>query len=644
MGLSRTYRLVEGGLVALFFIQAARVVFASLLAMTRAALNTGQVDLLFVNGHLFLVVALVMPWFAPRLRTVLPATLSMSAIVVAFCRVAIAIQIPAVQLYAGLAVLGAGGVYFASLLRANWRSWIAVWIAGLTVDQLFRARDTFDLSLRAWVELPVRGVNFAVPWIVFQLVLSLALVVASRLARRSARTEPYEPAFLSMWGGLAFGGFLAVELIALAMPNVVARWASVPYAGLVPWLAAVTALPLLPSVRRLMGETLGLFADRLRGWVWLALLLMLIVVGNRLTGLGAAGAVTVAQLMAVLLLWWIPGPADPQEIEQVGPSFSVGLFAMVGLVYAYSLAFEYASVLPWLRDQGLVVVLLAAGLLGLPRLLWRESDPWLARSAMPRGVAVTFVAPVFVAGLLLGGLNGDHVSRPLGNTLRVATYNLNSGYDADGQFQLELAARTIEASLADVVLLQEVDTGRPLSYGADQVQFLARRLGMTSAFVPTVEQVHGLAILSRWPLDVSSLALSGSGEQLAALGGRLVDPATGRAVLFVCTRLAPAEEEERLQQLALLVGFVGDASPVVLAGDLGAPPDDQVYRQLVFSGFADPDTVLGIERGYTYPAHNPTVRHDYVLFRDLVPLDSRQVDSLASDHRLVVVEVGWPQP
>jgi len=37
--------------------------------------------------------------------------------------------------------------------------------------------------------------------------------------------------------------------------------------------------------------------------------------------------------------------------------------------------------------------------------------------------------------------------------------HINGGYDAAQNFQLEVIARTIEASLADVVVLQEVGCG-----------------------------------------------------------------------------------------------------------------------------------------------------------------------------------------
>ncbi len=378
--------------------------------------------------------------------------------------------------------------------------------------------------MRLWLDIPVAGLTIRIPWIVIQIGVALVAVAVSRLARGSARRETYEPAYLTAWGGLALGAFFAVETLVLAMPNVISRWAGVSYAGLVPWLLLVTALSLMPFVRHLMGETMAMFDDRLGGVVWLLLMVMLLVVGNRLPGLGAAGALIIAQFMAALLVWWMPSPPDPAEVEQVGPSMSLAMAVFIVLVYAYSVTLEYAAVGEWLKGQGLIVLLIAAAVVALPRLFWREEDPWLLHPGLPRGVALAFIAPIVVLGLIVSGLGVDPVPPPLGTTLRIATYNINRGYDAVGAFQLELVARTIEASHADVVLLQEVDAGSPASYGIDEVQYLARRLDMSQAFLPTTEQVRGLAVLSRWPLSSRAGALfPGTGEQDGALSVSIRD-------------------------------------------------------------------------------------------------------------------------
>ena len=535
MAPSRVFRLVEGSLVALFFFQAARAVFAVLLRLLQTALIASQVDLVTANAHLFFVGALVLLWLVPRQRRRLPVLMMLTAIGAGAARVGLPVQLPLIRFYSGLLVFVLSAVYFASLIRANYRTWIAALVMGLTLEQLLRARDTFDLTLHAVTNLPVGDLRLLrMPMAVLQIVVLVIMVGISVMARRSAHREPYEPANVTSLGGLAFGGFVALHLCVLGLPNVMARWAEVPYAVLVPWVILATVLPMLPASRRVVGEALGVFDDRLRGWVWLFLFLLMLMVGNRLRGLGAAGALIIAQFMAVMLLWWIPRPLEPQDIEQVGPSLSLGLSGCTVLVYAYSLAFEIGEAVRFLNGQGITILLVAGGMVGLPRLLWREDDPWMQPSLLPRGFAAVLSAPAVVFGLVLSGSVAPPLPSPMDQDVRVATYNINGGYDAQGVFQLEQVARAIEVSGADIVAIQEADTGRPLSYGVDEIEYLARRLGMYQAYQPTVEHVRGVAILSRWPVaGHTGVLLPSMAEQMGAIQVRVVDPATGRELSLI---------------------------------------------------------------------------------------------------------------
>jgi endonuclease/exonuclease/phosphatase (EEP) superfamily protein YafD len=55
------------------------------------------------------------------------------------------------------------------------------------------------------------------------------------------------------------------------------------------------------------------------------------------------------------------------------------------------------------------------------------------------------------------------------------------------------------------------------------------------------------------------------------------------------------------------------------------------------AGFSDPFLESGFEPLPTDPAESPTKRIDYVWLRGLRASDARVLDSLASDHRMVVV-------
>lgn len=644
MSLGRTYRLGEASLTLLFFLQSLRLATGRLLLEAERAVGAGALDQATILLATALAIAVGVPAFSSRRKTALPETISVSAIVVALARMVAAIQLPTVQAVAALVAVAAGGVYLASLLRANRQTWLLAWIVSLSLDQLMHAYDTFDLSLRSWLEVRMAGVEAFIPWLAMQAVLSAVVIVLSRLARGEARHEPYRPARLTAAGGAALGGFLALEMVALAVPGVLARWTLVSRAGIAPLVLLATVLPLLPAVRRQVGGLLHVFDERVQGLVWVIVLMLLVAAGNRSTGPGAVLALSLAQMMAVMLLWQLFVPVEPgsEGVDRTGWTVTLGLAAYVVLVGGYSLASAGEIALPVLQGQATTILLAAAALLGVPRLLTgRGEAPWSTTGRTPVVLLGGFVVPVLALIALLAFPSPGQPEMDGARTLRVATYNLNGGYDTAGYFALEAAAQTIEAARPDVVLLQEADVGRPISYSVDEVAYLARRLGMHETFFPAPGRERGLAVLSAWPLnDVSGVALS-STDADAVLAARI---STGESpdVTVVDAALSPATDDEQLRQLAVLLGMFGEGEAVVVGGTLVPPEQSLPYQQLTLRGFVDPVAALRVGPGDTYPASDPTERRDYLLAQGMVPLDARQVDSQASDHRLFVIELGWP--
>ncbi|NDJ35909.1 MAG: hypothetical protein GYB64_14730 [Chloroflexi bacterium] len=643
--MSRVYRVIEGSLVTLFVLQAMRVVFGILFSVTGLALREERIGLVIVYPYLALVAAIVVPWFVPRARRALPELLSISAILAAAARCFVALPGPSVRLYAGIVVIAFGAVYFVSLLRANRNIWVSVVVAGIALDQLLRAYDTYDISLRLGLTVTVDGDPYLLFWLAIQIALSVFLLVVSRLARGRAKEEPYNPGYLSVVGGLGFGSLLALQLIVLAVPNVIARWSGMPVAAIVPWLLLATVLALMPAMRRTIGDLIGTFDEGLQGFVWMFLFVLLVIVGNRFDGVVAAGSLVVAQFMAMMLLWWIPEPYDPVEVDQVGPTLSLGLVSLVLVMVLYSVVVQSETGLAGIEGGSVVAVGVGAVLASLPRLFWREEDPWLPdRAALPTGLVPVFILPVLVLSLLLTTSQADPPFVAPAGTFRVATFNLNGGYNDINQFRLELAAVTIERSLADVVILQEADVGRPVGFGADQVEYLARYLDMYHIYQPTADQTFGMAILSRWPIfEPGGEAFPGPGDQGGVVRGLIQNPQTGTLVWLYGADIPAGDERTRLEHYAVLIAAIGETSQVILAGDFNATEEDIIYEQLMAEGFSDPNEVLQAGAGYTYPARAPSLRYDYVLTRGLNVIDTRQVvGPPASDHRLVVVEVGWP--
>jgi endonuclease/exonuclease/phosphatase (EEP) superfamily protein YafD len=103
------------------------------------------------------------------------------------------------------------------------------------------------------------------------------------------------------------------------------------------------------------------------------------------------------------------------------------------------------------------------------------------------------------------------------------------------------------------------------------------------------------------------------------------------------------DDEDTLTQIFEALDFIGDASPAAFGGDFNAEPDEEVPQSVLAAGFEDPFAVYGDDPTYySDPAIEPHKRIDFVWVRDLEVVDGWVSESLASDHRMVVVEVIWP--
>jgi endonuclease/exonuclease/phosphatase (EEP) superfamily protein YafD len=179
------------------------------------------------------------------------------------------------------------------------------------------------------------------------------------------------------------------------------------------------------------------------------------------------------------------------------------------------------------------------------------------------------------------------------------------------------------------------------SYCADNAYFLARRLAMNIVYLPTVEHLTGIALLYKGqevpqastlvdslqePTGVVHAALTWNGKDLHAYGIWL-----------------GLSDEDTIRQIEQALAFIGERSPASFGGDFNARSDEPEIALIRDAGFADPFATLGIDPApLTSPAFEPDSRIDYVWVRGLVPVKAWVSDSLASDHRMVVVEVAQP--
>lgn len=242
--------------------------------------------------------------------------------------------------------------------------------------------------------------------------------------------------------------------------------------------------------------------------------------------------------------------------------------------------------------------------------------------------------------------------------VRVATFNIHHAVGTDDRLDLDRVAADIRETRADVIGLQEVDNHwSSRSDDADQAAELARRLDMHYVYGANLDldpvtpgsprRQYGTAVLSKWPIRSwrnTLLPRPRGGEQRGLL--EAVIKARGSYMRFAVTHLQHNNAEERLAQSEAIGSLLDEsAEPVVLVGDLNAPPGAPELAP-VETRFHDAWELGGVpgDPGYTYDAETPHARIDYVKVSPGLPVSNAVVyESVASDHLPFAADVLLPR-
>lgn len=195
---------------------------------------------------------------------------------------------------------------------------------------------------------------------------------------------------------------------------------------------------------------------------------------------------------------------------------------------------------------------------------------------------------------------------------------------------------------ADVVVLQELDVLVGRTGSVDQPRVLADALGYAYAFAASLEfdgGDFGMAVLSRLPFSAArriSLLSEGAHEPRIALDVTLCAGPRSLRVVDVHADFVASVNTASLAALGEAVGSTLEA-PTILAGDLNATPESQGVQALQ-ERTATFDALSTWDPGPT----RDDERIDYVLVSPaLVVTDAQRIESQASDHRPLWVEVGF---
>ncbi|MEL6150935.1 MAG: hypothetical protein AAFR56_15010, partial [Chloroflexota bacterium] len=439
---AQLFRILESSLLMLFFVQAlrfligtyySRVASASLVsflqpeAIPQVIDSPGFVDPAVVTQEItFLIYMLFVPVFAVfigRFRLFL----IFAVLFTAGGRTLMVADTDISGATASALAVGGGLFYIAMIARHRPTTFPYMFLVAFAADQLFRAAgDTLDPS---WAQayFPVQlGLFF----------VAVILSVGNYIAQRRSSTR--ERGLVTFWGGFGFGALLFLQIALLSLPNAIAGRARVDYTTIVPILVIATLLPIMGSTRMFARQIIGLFDVTVRGWVWLLLTALMLVLGTRFEGIISGLGFVVAQFTASMIWWWIIRPQGERERNVSGLWIFFGVLVFALLLTFDFFTFEYAyvtnvattipalndilneTVIPLLRGfrgLGFAVILLAAFIATMPIIFTQKRIAWRGGGSVFSNILrVTIIAGAAVGGgylaappLVQGLANADQI-------------------------------------------------------------------------------------------------------------------------------------------------------------------------------------------------------------------------------------------
>lgn len=245
--------------------------------------------------------------------------------------------------------------------------------------------------------------------------------------------------------------------------------------------------------------------------------------------------------------------------------------------------------------------------------------------------------------------------------LRALSYNIHKGFTQwNSQFVLHEIKKAIQATNADIVLLQEV-VGDHQKLSAEisnwptegQFEFLADSIWPHFAYGKNAvfpSRHHGNAILSRFPIlkweniDLSNYRL----EKRGLLHAEILLPAENRTLhLFnVHLDLTHIGRKRQLKKIIERIETsIGNQDPFLLAGDFndwGQAATPWLAEHHVHESFL----VLNGAHAQTFPSFFPRLHLDRAYYRSLKPLKAEVLHtapwSKLSDHLPIFLEFELP--
>ncbi|NHK31847.1 MAG: endonuclease/exonuclease/phosphatase family protein [Asgard group archaeon] len=341
-------------------------------------------------------------------------------------------------------------------------------------------------------------------------------------------------------------------------------------------------------------------------------------------------------------------------VRKIGGGFLIGIFIFIITIFGYifTIAYDYIPIVgPFFRDKHWFVMMFVALEVVLPMLIVKKESinftTTFSPSKLRKKILVSIIGVIFI-GTIVSAIATSPFPReqPGTPTFKVVTFNIQQGYDIEGNLNFSGILADLRRIDADIIGLQESDTCRISSGNGDIVRFLANKLHLYSYFGPlTVTGTFGIALLSKYPIiNTQTHFMYSEGEQTATIEAQITIQTTTYNV-FV-THFGE-DEYDKLKQAEKIVEITTGKSNTILLGDFNFRPWTEQYN-LTTTVLNDAWLIVwptGIDdlgyNGLTNDWQNPTGQIDFIFISsDITLSDCRVVrDAHSSDHMPVTATI-----
>lgn len=358
---------------------------------------------------------------------------------------------------------------------------------------------------------------------------------------------------------------------------------------------------------------------------------------------------TLGYFLTALALWpclslTLLGASIPSEMRTNLWSIAVSLF--LALIFTLVVLFVIAQFeMYWM----LYLAALVAGAAAVWAVIRAKSIPQPADALRADlwGIYIGVVLVLLPAQIFFA-MRGRPVAQEVqpDRPLRVMTYNIHQGINADLVVDLYAIAEAIKAENPDVLVLNEVNRARATNGFLDVLPYLSQELDMPYVFAPySADGQYGNAVLSRFLVDSwdNNPYQNKTTEVRGAL--RVVVQAPAGAITFYATHLdhLGSPGDVRAEQVQELLAIWANNPRSIIMGDLNATPDTPELAPIYQAGFIDILRAAGgFDTAFTF-WNNPPVPGKRIDFIFITPdLSFSRVwipETRASDHLPVVAEI-----